>query len=169
VNGRPDAHRDALTHFDDRGRAWMVDVGGKDITRREAVARGRVRMTPATLALVRDGRVGKGDVLAVARVAAVSGVKRTADLIPMCHPIGLDAVECRLDLDDAAATVEIEVRVRATGRTGVEMEALTGVAVAALTVYDMCKAADKGMVIEDIRLVSKTGGKSGDYRRADEA
>lgn len=164
-NDRPWA---ALNHFDERGHARMVDVGGKDVTRREAVARGRVRMSAETLALVKAGRMAKGDVLGVAQVAAVMGAKRTPDLVPMCHPILLDGIECDLSVNEAESAVDIEVRVRTTGKTGAEMEALTGVSVAALTVYDMCKAAEKGMVIEDVRLVVKSGGKSGDYRRPGE-
>ena len=157
-----------LNHFDERGRARMVDVGGKDLTRREAVARGRVRMSAETLNLVKEGRLAKGDVLGVAQVAAVMGAKRTPDLVPMCHPILLDGIECDLRVNESESSVDIEVRVRTTGKTGAEMEALTGVSVAALTVYDMCKAAEKGMVIENLRLVAKSGGKSGVYRRPGE-
>ena len=157
-----------LNHFDERGQARMVDVGPKDVTRREAVARGRVRMSPATLQLVKAGRMAKGDVLGVAQVAAVMGVKRTPDLIPLCHPIVIDGVDCELGVNETDSTVDIEVRVRTTGKTGAEMEALSGVSIAALTVYDMCKAAEKGMVIEAVRLITKSGGKSGDYRRPGE-
>ncbi len=151
-----------LTHFDAEGRAAMVDVGAKDETRREAVARGRVVMAPATLARIREGQMAKGDVLAVARLAGIMAAKRTADLIPLCHPLMLSKVA--VDLTPAPPeAVEIEATVALTGRTGVEMEALTAVTVAALTVYDMCKAIDRAMRIEDVRLVHKSGGKSGTY------
>lgn len=152
-----------LTHFDAAGAAQMVDVGAKPATRREAVARGSVRMAPETLALVREGRAKKGDVLAVARLAGIMAAKRTADLIPLCHPLALTRVNVDLALDPDAPRVMIEARVATTGQTGVEMEALTAVSVAALTVYDMLKAADRAMVIEEIRLTFKDGGKSGRY------
>ena len=144
----------------------MVDVSAKDVTAREAVARGRVVMHPETLALIVEGRVPKGDVLAVARVAGIMAAKRTHELIPLCHPLALTAVEVRLEPAPAGpdAAVDIEATVRTTGRTGVEMEALTAVSVAALTVYDMCKAVERGMRIEDVHLTAKSGGKSGDYR-----
>jgi cyclic pyranopterin phosphate synthase len=141
----------------------MVEVGAKPESAREAVATGRVAMKPATARLIAAGGVPKGDVLAVARVAAVGGVKRTAELIPLCHPLRVTGVE--IDLRVARAAVHITARVRAHDRTGVEMEALTAVAVAALTIYDMCKAVDRGMVIEAIQLEEKRGGKSGDWRR----
>jgi len=151
-----------LTHFDEAGRAAMVDVGDKAETTREATARGRVVMAPATLAMIEAGQVGKGDVLGVARLAGIMAAKRTADLIPLCHPLMLSKV--RVDLTPAAPdAVEIEATVRLTGRTGVEMEALTAVTIAALTVYDMCKAADRSMRIEAVRLVAKSGGRSGNY------
>jgi cyclic pyranopterin phosphate synthase len=148
-----------LTHFDAAGAARMVDVGDKPATSRLAVARGAVRMAPATLALVREGRAAKGDVLGVARLAGIMAAKRTADLIPLCHPLALTRVE--VDLEPQEGRVAIEARVAVTGQTGVEMEALTAVSVAALTVYDMLKAVDRGMTIEEIRVVLKDGGKSG--------
>jgi cyclic pyranopterin phosphate synthase len=150
-----------LTHFDEAGAARMVDVGDKPATSRLAVARGAVRMAPATLALVREGRAAKGDVLGVARLAGIMAAKRTADLIPLCHPLALTRVE--VDLEPQEGRVAIEARVAVTGQTGVEMEALTAVSVAALTVYDMLKAVDRGMVIEEIRVVLKDGGKSGRF------
>ena len=153
-----------LTHFDAAGRARMVEVGEKPATRRVAVARGAVCMAPGTLALVREGRAAKGDVLAVARLAGIMAAKRTADLIPLCHPLALSSVA--VDLAPADDRVEIEARVAVTGPTGVEMEALTAVSVAALTVYDMLKAADRGMTIENVRLVLKDGGKSGRFEAA---
>ena len=152
----------ALTHFDGAGRARMVDVGGKEETERVAVASGRVRMRPETVKLIREGRAAKGDVLAVAQVAAVMGAKRTPDLIPMCHPLMLTRIDVAFEVGDEE--VGIEARVATRGRTGVEMEALTAVAVAALTVYDMLKAVDKAMEIREIRLVEKRGGRSGEYR-----
>ncbi len=152
-----------LTHFDAAGAAHMVDVSSKDETARLAVARGRVSMRPETLALVTAGTAAKGDVLGVARLAGIMAAKRTAELIPLCHPLALTKVSVDLSPDAAASCVEIEARVATTGRTGVEMEALTAVSVAALTVYDMLKAADKAMEIGDIRLVLKEGGKSGRF------
>ena len=152
-----------LTHFDKEGKAAMVDVGAKPETKRMAIARGRVTMKPETLALVKAGEMGKGDVLGVARLAGIMAAKRTSELIPLCHPLALSSVAVDLTLDEAASAVEIEAKVRLTGRTGVEMEALTAVSVAALTVYDMCKAVDRSMTISDIRLVHKSGGKSGTY------
>ncbi len=153
-----------LTHFDARGNATMVDVSAKSATARTATARGRVVMQPATLALIRSGKASKGDVLGVARLAGIMAAKRTADLIPLCHSLALSAVTIDLQCDDAASAVEIEATVRTTGQTGVEMEALTAVSVAALTVYDMCKSVDRGMRIEAIRLTHKAGGKSGEFR-----
>lgn len=154
-----------LTHFDEAGRAAMVDVAGKAETERLAIARGRVVMQPATLALIADGKAGKGDVLGVARIAGIMAAKRTSDLIPLCHPLMLTKVAVDLTIAEPDA-VEIEAQVRVTGRTGVEMEALTAVTVAALTVYDMVKAVDRGMRIEDVRLVLKDGGKSGRFEAA---
>jgi cyclic pyranopterin monophosphate synthase len=150
-----------LSHIDESGRARMVDVTAKDDTLREAVARGSVRMKPETLALIQSGGVPKGDVLAVAQVAGVMAAKRTHELIPMCHPLLLSAIDVRLEPDDKESAVHITATVRTTGKTGVEMEALTAVAVAALTIYDMCKVVDRGMRVEGIRLVRKSGGKSG--------
>jgi cyclic pyranopterin monophosphate synthase len=153
-----------LTHFDSAGNAVMVDVGGKDITAREATAKARVVMRPETLRMIRDGAASKGDVFGVARLAGIMAAKRTADLIPLCHPLPLSAVT----LDLAAAgedAVEITATVRTSGRTGVEMEALTAASVAALTVYDMCKAVDRAMRIEALRVVAKSGGKSGEFRQ----
>jgi cyclic pyranopterin monophosphate synthase len=152
-----------LTHFDESGAAHMVDVSDKPAAARVAVARGAVRMAPETLALVAEGRAKKGDVLAVARLAGIMGAKRTADLIPLCHPLALSKVAVDLLPDAEGGRVLIEATVRTTGPTGVEMEALTAVSVAALTVYDMLKAVDRGMEIEAIRLALKDGGKSGRY------
>jgi cyclic pyranopterin monophosphate synthase len=151
-----------LTHFDAAGNAAMVDVGDKPETAREATARCRVVMLPATLAMIRAGGAAKGDVLGVARLAGIMGAKRTADLIPLCHPLPVTSVKVDLapEGDDAVA---IAATVRTTGRTGVEMEALTAASVAALTVYDMCKAVDRGMVMGEIRVMQKHGGKSGDW------
>ena len=159
--GDPNAAVAALTHFDASGRARMVDVGAKADTAREAVARGRVRLQPSTLALIATGGVAKGDVLAVAQVAGIMGAKRTPDLIPMCHPLLLAGVDLKLTLDAEASCVDIEATVRTVGKTGAEMEALTAVTVAALTIYDMCKAVDKTMVIDGVELIYKAGGKSG--------
>ena len=151
-----------FTHFDEQGRAAMVDVSAKPETERVAVARGRIVMAPAALARIREGQVGKGDVLGVARLAGIMAAKRTGELIPLCHPLMLSKVV--VDLTPAPPdAVEIEATVKVTGRTGVEMEALTAVTVAALTVYDMCKALDRGMRIEAVRLAYKSGGKSGTY------
>ena len=152
-----------LTHFDAEGRAIMVDVSEKSETARVAVARGSVTMQKATLQRIREGSIAKGDVLSVARLAGIMGAKRTPDLIPLCHPLALTAVSVDLTCDPERNAVDITARCRLKGRTGVEMEALTAVAVAALTIYDMCKAVDRGMIIGDIRLVHKSGGKSGTY------
>ena len=157
-----------FTHFNDEGRARMVDVGDKGITARTAVAAGRVLLNRTTFDLIRSGGVKKGDVLTVAQVAGIMGAKRTPDLIPMCHPVLLDGVDLSLTLDEARLSVEITAAVRTGGRTGVEMEALTAVSVAALTVYDMCKAVQRDMVITDIRLMKKSGGVHGDFEREDE-
>ena len=150
-----------LTHFDDQGNAMMVDVGAKDITERSATAKGSVLVSPETMALIQAGGVKKGDVLAVAQLAGIMGAKRTPDLIPLCHPLALTSVTVTLNLDPARNAVDISATCKLSGKTGVEMEALTAVSVAALTVYDMCKAADKAMRITDIRLTHKDGGKSG--------
>ncbi|MDJ0868532.1 MAG: cyclic pyranopterin monophosphate synthase MoaC [Myxococcota bacterium] len=156
-----------LSHLDARGRARMVDVGEKPVTRRECVARGAVQMAPETLALVTEGRNPKGDVLAVARLAGVQAAKRTADWIPLAHPVPLDVVEVELVPEPEASRIVIEASVRAQARTGVEMEALVAVAAAGLTVYDMCKAVDRGMTLEAVRLESKSGGKSGTWQRTE--
>jgi cyclic pyranopterin phosphate synthase len=158
----------ALSHLDDRGRARMVDVGEKAVTRRVCVARAEVRMAADTLAAITEGRSPKGDVLAVARLAGVQAAKRTADWIPLAHPLALDVVEVELEPDPAGPRVRIEARVRAHARTGVEMEALVAATAAALTVYDMCKAIDRGMTLEAVRLVHKSGGKSGSWTRPGE-
>jgi cyclic pyranopterin phosphate synthase len=157
-----------LTHLDEHGRARMVDVGAKPETEREAVARCEVRMQPETLALIRTGGVAKGDVLAVARVAGIMAAKRTGDLIPLCHPLPITSAAVEFELDGAGSRILVEARVKTVGKTGVEMEALTACTVAALTIYDMAKAVDKGMVIGEVRLVKKTGGKSGTYLRPGE-
>jgi cyclic pyranopterin monophosphate synthase len=153
-----------LSHIDDAGRARMVDVTAKDETLRVAVARGRVVMQPETLRLLLRGEIAKGNVLTTAQVAGVMAAKKTSELIPMCHPLLLTGIDVDLEPDEAASAVEITATVRTTGKTGVEMEALTAVSVAGLTVYDMCKAVDKGMQVEAVRLISKTGGKSGDWK-----
>jgi cyclic pyranopterin phosphate synthase len=153
-----------LTHFDAKGDAHMVDVSAKDVTHRTATARGAVEMLPETLALITEGRAKKGDVLAVARLAGIMSAKKTADLIPLCHPLLLSKVTVDLVPNVAENRVEIEATVKVTGQTGVEMEALTAVSAAALTVYDMVKAVDKGMRLTDIRLVHKDGGRSGTFQ-----
>jgi len=152
-----------FTHFDADGKAVMVDVSDKDVTERVAVAKGSIVMQAETLARIREGAVEKGDVLSIARLAGIMGAKRTPDLIPLCHPLALTSVTLDLTLDEARSAVDITARCKLKGRTGVEMEALTAVSVAALTVYDMCKAVDRGMRITDVRLVRKEGGKSGLY------
>lgn len=154
-----------FTHFNDQGRAKMVDVGEKPISQRTAVAAGRVLVNEHTFALIQSGGMKKGDVLTVAQIAGVMGAKRTPDIIPMCHPILMDGINLELHLDETRRSVEIQATVSCDGRTGVEMEALTAVSTAALTVYDMCKAVQKDMMITDIRLVRKTGGVHGDYHR----
>lgn len=152
-----------LTHFDASGDAHMVDVTEKDITSRSATAKGAVRMQPETLALIRDGKAKKGDVLAVARLAGIMAAKKTADIIPLCHPLALSKVSIELEVNEAESSVDIAATVRVTGKTGVEMEALTAVSAAALTIYDMVKAVDKSMQLTDIRLVHKAGGRSGEF------
>jgi cyclic pyranopterin phosphate synthase len=151
----------SLTHIDKNGRPRMVDVTGKPDTLRQAVAKGLVRMQPATLKLIKQGGTAKGDVLSVAQLAGIMAAKRTPDLIPLCHPILIGSVRIDFSPDEADSTIGITATVESTGKTGVEMEALTATAVAALTIYDMCKAVDRGMKIENIRLVRKSGGKSG--------
>lgn len=157
-----------LTHLDRRGRARMVDVSAKSVTLREAIARGEVVMQPATLARIAAGTLPKGDVLAVARLAGIMAAKRTPDLVPLCHPLPLSHVDVTLTPDPAASRVRIEGRVRVEARTGVEMEALTAVAIAGLTLYDMCKAIDREMTLGAIRLVRKSGGRSGTFVRQDD-
>ena len=154
-----------FTHFNEQGRAKMVDVGEKPVSVRTAVAAGRVLVNPETFALIRSGGMKKGDVLTVAQVAGVMGAKRTPELIPMCHPILIDGIDLDLRLDEEHCAVEIRATVSCAGRTGVEMEAITAVSTAALTVYDMCKAVQKDMVISDIRLLRKSGGVHGDFER----
>lgn len=153
-----------LTHFDGAGQAHMVDVGAKAETLRVARAEGRIRMQPATLALILAGDAKKGDVLGIARIAAIQASKRTADLIPLCHPIALTRVAVEFDVDQATSSVTCRTTAETFGRTGVEMEALTAASVGLLTIYDMCKAADRGMVIDGVRLLEKQGGKSGHWR-----
>ena len=154
-----------FTHFNEQGRARMVDVGEKPISCRTAVAGGRVLVNEQTFRMIQSGGVKKGDVLTVAQIAGIMGAKRTPELIPMCHPIPLGGIDLELSMDESRLSVEIRAKVSCDGRTGVEMEALTAVSAAALTVYDMCKAVQKDMVITDIRLLSKTGGVHGDYFR----
>ena len=156
-----------FTHFGAEGRAKMVDVGEKPVSSRTAVAAGRVLVSRETFELIKSGGMKKGDVLAVAQVAGIMGAKRTPDIIPMCHPILIDGIDMELSLNEELHSVEIRAEVRCDGRTGVEMEALSAVSVAALTVYDMCKAVQKDMVISDIRLITKTGGTHGDYERTE--
>jgi cyclic pyranopterin phosphate synthase len=152
-----------LTHFDSAGQAHMVDVGGKPESARIARAGGSIRMQPATLALIRDGSAEKGDVLGIARIAAIQAAKRAGELIPLCHPLALTRVAAEFVIDEAADAVHCEVTAECFGRTGVEMEAMTAASVALLTIYDMCKAVDRGMHIENIRLLEKSGGKSGHW------
>ena len=160
---RPAPAASPLTHFDTQGQAHMVDVSAKAETHRVARAAGSIRMQPETLALIASGRAGKGDVLGIARIAAIQAAKRTAELIPLCHPLPLTKVSADFTLDEAASAVHVSVQAETFGRTGVEMEALTAVQVGLLTIYDMCKAADRGMVMGDIRLLEKQGGKSGHW------
>ena len=154
-----------LTHIDKQGRVKMVDVTEKPSTQREAIAIGSVHMKPATLKLILDKKMPKGDVLCVARIAGISAAKKTGNLIPMCHPLNITAVNININPDSSKNKIDIEAEVKVTGQTGVEMEALTAVSVAALTIYDMCKAVDKEMVISDIMLIEKQGGRSGIYKR----
>jgi len=152
-----------FTHFDTDGNAWMVDISGKDVTRREAVACGQITMSEECFRKVKTGQVKKGDVLAVARIAGIMGAKKTSDLIPLCHNLNLTGLEVWFEMEEEACAIKACCKAKTTGRTGVEMEALTGVQVALLTIYDMCKAVDKQMVISDVRLLRKSGGKSGDF------
>jgi cyclic pyranopterin monophosphate synthase len=154
---------DQLTHFDAAGQAHMVDVGAKAETHRIAVAAGTIRMKAETLELVKSGSAKKGDVLGIARVAAIMGAKRTSDLVPLCHPLALTRVAVEFSIDEAASSVHCRAQVETVGKTGVEMEALTAVQVGLLTIYDMCKAADRGMVMTNVRVLEKHGGKSGDW------
>ena len=154
-----------LTHLDDKGQARMVDVSAKDVTMRLATARGRISMTAETLAMITEGRAKKGDVLAAARIAGIMAAKKTHELIPLCHPLLISGVSVDFAPDTKASAIEVEATVKVEGKTGVEMEALTAVSVACLTIYDMCKSADRAMRIGDIRLIEKSGGKSGHYSR----
>jgi cyclic pyranopterin phosphate synthase len=158
---------DPLTHFDQDGRVNMVDVSDKNVTKRIAVAAGRVIMSPATLNLVKQGKAQKGDVLSISEIAGVMATKRTADLIPLCHPLPITGAKVTISVDEALPGLNVSARVKTTGQTGVEMEALTAVSIACLTIYDMLKAVDKAMVIGDIELIKKSGGKSGLYQKAD--
>jgi cyclic pyranopterin phosphate synthase len=168
MNAAPMPRPGRLSHTDARGRARMVDVSEKSATLREAIARGEVRMEAATLRLIASGGLPKGDVLAVARLAGIMAAKRTADLIPLCHPLALSHIDVELTPDPRGRRVAIESRVRTRGPTGVEMEALAAVTIAALTLYDMCKAVDRGMTVDGIRLVRKSGGRSGTWARRGE-
>ncbi len=152
-----------FTHFDNEGNAVMVDVTDKKETKRVAIATGKVNVSKETLELIKEGKIGKGDVLGVARVAGIMGMKRTSDLIPMCHPIMINGCSINFEIDDENNSIMIEGMAKISEKTGVEMEALTGVTIAALTIYDMCKAVDKRITISDVHLKSKTGGKSGDF------
>lgn len=158
---------DPLSHFDQDGRVNMVDVSDKDVTKRIAVAAGRVIMSPSTLTLVKLGKTQKGDVLSISEIAGVMATKRTADLIPLCHPLPITGAKVTISIDEALPGLNVSARVKTTGQTGVEMEALTAVSVACLTIYDMLKAVDKSMIIGDIELIKKSGGKSGLYQKAD--
>ena len=156
-----------LSHFDEKGKPRMVDVGSKPETERRAVAKGSVYMKPETFQLIQDKKIAKGDVLSVAQVAGIMAAKKTSELIPMCHPLNITSIKMSLTPDKEKSCIDIQAEVKITGKTGVEMEALTAVAVAGLTVYDMCKAVDKDMTISEIRLIEKSGGKSGIYKRND--
>lgn len=157
-----------FTHFNENGKAKMVEVGHKEDTKRVAVARGSIEMNSKTLKMITQGEMKKGDVLSVAQIAGIMGAKKTSDIIPMCHNIFITGGDIKFEIDEENNAVHIEAKVKTIGKTGVEMEALNGVAIAALTIYDMCKAVDRDMVIKDIRLVRKTGGKSGEYMRQGE-
>ncbi|EJL90764.1 molybdenum cofactor biosynthesis protein MoaC [Herbaspirillum sp. CF444] len=159
-------HNQGLTHFDQGGQAHMVDVGGKAETHRVAIASGTIRMKPETLAVIQSGTAKKGDVLGIARIAAIMASKRTSDLIPLCHPLALTHVSVEFDIDQAQSGIHCTVRVETQGKTGVEMEALTAVQVGLLTIYDMSKAIDRGMVMTDVRVQEKHGGKSGSWSQA---
>ncbi len=155
-----------FTHIDEEGKARMVDVSGKPLTEREAVASGKVKMKPETLKLIIENRIAKGEVFQVARIAGIKKTKKTSQLIPLCHPLGITSVKVDFNIVDDENAVEIVSRVKTTGQTGVEMEALTATAVAALTIYDMCKAVDREMVITQVMLLEKRGGKSGEFKRS---
>jgi cyclic pyranopterin phosphate synthase len=157
-----------LTHLDEKGRPKMVDVSAKEVSERLAVARASISMKPATLQLIRNAGIEKGDVLGAAQVAGIMAAKKTSELIPMCHPIAITSVEMDFQIDEDDSTITAVVTAKTTDRTGIEMEAMTGAAVAALTIYDMCKAVDRSMTISDVQLVKKTGGKSGTYDRTEE-
>lgn len=157
-----------FTHFNENGKAKMVDVGEKDETKRVAIARGTIKMNRETLIKVKEGQMKKGDVIAVAQVAGIMGAKKTSDIIPMCHNILINGVDLSFEISEEESSIIIEAEAKTTGKTGVEMEALSAVSIAALTIYDMCKAIDKEMVIDNIRLVKKTGGKSGEFIRRGE-
>ena len=159
----PSSGPEGLTHFDATGQAHMVDVGAKNTTHRVAVAAGTIRMKPDTLALIQSGNAKKGDVLGIARIAAIMGAKRTSDLIPLCHPLALTRVAVDFEIDAPASSVHCRAQVELHGKTGVEMEALTAVQIGLLTIYDMCKAVDRGMVMTNVRVLEKHGGKSGDW------
>lgn len=157
-----------FTHFNESGKAKMVEVGYKDDTKREAIAKGTIKMNPVTLKMIVEGQMKKGDVLSVAQVAGIMGAKKTSEIIPMCHNIFITGADIKFQIDEENNAIHIEADVRTVGKTGIEMEALNAVSTAALTIYDMCKAIDKDMVIENIRLMKKTGGKSGEYFRKGE-
>jgi cyclic pyranopterin phosphate synthase len=161
---KPDNHPSGLTHFDEGGQAHMVDVGAKGETHRVAIASGIISMKPSTLGVVMDGTAKKGDVLGIARIAAIMAAKRTSDLIPLCHPLALTRVAVEFTIDEADSSIMCNAQVETHGKTGVEMEALTAVQVGLLTIYDMCKAIDRGMVMSDIRVMEKHGGKSGSWK-----
>jgi cyclic pyranopterin monophosphate synthase len=163
MSDTPDPTRSPLTHFDAHGQAHMVDVGDKASTHRIAIAEGRITMLPATLALIQSGTAKKGDVLGIARIAGIQGAKKTSDLIPLCHPVALTRVAVEFEVETASNSVLCRATAECTGQTGVEMEALSAVSTALLTVYDMCKAVDRGMVIGGVRLMEKRGGKSGHF------
>lgn len=157
-----------FTHFNENGKAKMVDVGEKDNTQRVAVARGLIKMNIKTLKMIIEGQIKKGDVLSVGQIAGIMGAKKTSEIIPMCHNIFITGADIKFEIDEENCAIHIEAEVKTTGKTGVEMEALSAVSITALTIYDMCKAVDKDMIIENIRLIKKTGGKSGQYIRGGE-
>ncbi|MFZ6758711.1 cyclic pyranopterin monophosphate synthase MoaC [Undibacterium sp. Ji50W] len=158
-----DSTNQGLSHFDASGQAHMVDVASKNDSHRSAIALGKIRMKPETLAIIQQGNAKKGDVLGIARIAAIMAAKRTSDLIPLCHPLALTRVAVDFSIDEGTATISCQAQVETVGKTGVEMEALTAVQVGLLTIYDMCKAVDRGMVMTDVRVLEKHGGKSGDW------